>query len=361
MANEILKERDGRYVLDFYSTEGGRVRRIIGTPEGSTLKPTRKAPAMTLEQAQTAESEIVLYLNTGKRPSAAVMTLQEYVAKKYLNWHKAEFPFSHYRIEIALRLWILPFFGRMGMDQIEPDTVDRWVTWRTGKRPNVSRGTIEKEFRTLMAVLNKAVIDRKISGLDRNNAEGAKISRGSGVKKRKRGWYDAAQLQTIYAAEDDLIWRAIWRLFASTGMRKAEAMGLLKAKVDLAGQRLDVIATEVHHVKSQGSERPIDLNASAIEALTYLIEHVEGPYVLPRFHSSTYTHRFKRLVVRVGLPGSLHWLRHSFISHFFNYGDGQINPVVVQKLAGHANLSTTMIYTHVDRARTLAAVQSIKT
>ena len=148
------------------------------------------------------------------------------------------------------------------------------------------------------------------------------------------GLRDRAMLETLYA----------------TGLRVSELVALKTFEVNLnAG---------VVRVMGKGSkERLVPLGEEAVEWIAKYVKARKAAsntlFITARGGGMT-RQAFWRLIGRYGrraIPGrrlSPHVLRHAFATHLINHG---ADLRVVQMLLGHADISTTQIYTHVARER----------
>ena len=148
------------------------------------------------------------------------------------------------------------------------------------------------------------------------------------------GLRDRAMLETLYA----------------TGLRVSELVALKIFEVNLdAG---------VVRVMGKGSkERLVPLGEEAVEWISRYLKERKGAadalFITSRGGGMT-RQAFWHLIRRYGaraIPGkklSPHVLRHAFATHLINHG---ADLRVVQMLLGHADISTTQIYTHVARER----------
>jgi integrase len=134
---------------------------------------------------------------------------------------------------------------------------------------------------------------------------------------------------------------AMWRLFANTGMRRGEGAHLLKRWVGREG--IKIVSTGEERTKS-GDWREVPKSEGAAEALDRLKHAVDGQYVLPRFALPALSRAFVRDARRAKLAGSLHHLRHTYISHLMRDTDTRIR--TIQLYAGHASIVTTEGYAY---------------
>jgi integrase/recombinase XerD len=151
--------------------------------------------------------------------------------------------------------------------------------------------------------------------------------------------------------------RALVELLYGAGLRVSEAVGLVKAAVDLEGRIVRVTG-------KGGKERLVPLGRPAAEALRRYMalgrphldrRHRADLFLNARGGALTRAGAFlilRRLADRAGLePGRVHphLLRHSFATHLL---EGGADLRSVQEMLGHADVGTTERYPHVsDRHR----------
>lgn len=150
--------------------------------------------------------------------------------------------------------------------------------------------------------------------------------------------------------------RAMLELLYATGLRVSELVGLRIVELSLP--------EGVVRVMGKGSkERLIPIGAEARQWLERYLEHGRPALLGARLSDAVFVTQRARAMSRqmfwtlvkatargAGINASLspHGLRHAFATHLLNHG---ADLRVVQLLLGHADISTTQIYTHVARAR----------
>lgn len=174
-----------------------------------------------------------------------------------------------------------------------------------------------------------------------------------------------AQVEALLAAPDandplGLRDRAMLELMYASGLRVSELVGLKTLHVSLNESVLRVLG--------KGSkERLVPYGQIAGEWLTHYLQQARpellqgrqsealfvtsaGPKAGTGMSRVMFWNLVKRYAVQAGItaPLSPHTLRHAFATHLLNHG---ADLRAVQMLLGHADISTTTIYTHVARER----------
>ncbi len=150
---------------------------------------------------------------------------------------------------------------------------------------------------------------------------------------------------------------ALVELLYGAGLRVSEAVGLERTGVDLEGRLVRVLG-------KGGKERVVPVGRPAVEALRRYLSRGR-PYLDSRHRPEVFLNArggpltragafliLRRIAERSGLEPTRihpHLLRHSFATHLL---EGGADLRSVQEMLGHADLSTTELYTHVtDRRR----------
>ena len=154
---------------------------------------------------------------------------------------------------------------------------------------------------------------------------------------------------TIAALRD----KAMFELFYSSGLRLAELVAL-----DLEPMKADIAAGEVRVTGKGSKTRIVPLGKFAIVALkAWLVVRSQlaredeialfvgerGSRISPRVVQL----RMKQWGIKQGVTSNVHphLLRHSFATHVLQ-SSGDLR--AVQEMLGHASISTTQVYTHLD-------------
>jgi integrase/recombinase XerD len=154
------------------------------------------------------------------------------------------------------------------------------------------------------------------------------------------------------ATPQDLCDQAILELAYASGLRLAELRSVRLEQLHLEAGFLNVIG-------KGNKERVVPLGRKAVAALQRYLDAGRPNLVTARspaavfltkrgtpFAPVTMWLRIKRRARLAGLERNLtpHMLRHSFATHLLEHG---ADLRVIQELLGHANISTTEVYTHV--------------
>jgi integrase/recombinase XerC len=175
--------------------------------------------------------------------------------------------------------------------------------------------------------------------------------------KRLPGTLDVDQIsQLLDIRGDDPLTirdRAIMELFYSSGLRLAELVGLAVTDIDLADRTVRVLGkgakTRIVPVgrKACDAIRAWAKTRVALAAVeeTALFVGRNGSRLKPRAIQL----RIAQWARRKGLPSRVypHLFRHSFATHLLESSKDLRG---VQELLGHADISTTQVYTHLDFA-----------
>lgn len=211
-----------------------------------------------------------------------------------------------------------------------------------GLRGDDPTATIDapRRMRSLPRTMRESTVDRLLAQAEDD------LRRATDARAR----HDAARM------------RALVELLYATGLRVTELVSLPLT----VAQRPEPCFV----VRGKGDkERPVPLTGTARAALAHWLRHragrraaAENPHLFPASSGNGHLSRqvfardLKALAARAGLPASSvspHVLRHAFASHLLQNG---ADLRVVQQLLGHADISTTQIYTHVLEDRLVELV-----
>ncbi len=239
--------------------------------------------------------------------------------------------------------------GLDSWQQVDYRTVSGYAAqrFRQGRKGN----TIQRELSSIRSFY-KYLIRQKI--VSNNPAQDVKAPRS---EKKLPRTCDSEQIDQLLKAspqDDDLRVRdlAMFELMYSSGLRLAELASLDIEQIDLQQKQMMVTG-------KGNKSRYLPVGSKAIAALRRWLE-LRGQYVRQvdqqalflskngtRLSHRSIQSRLDQLIKAQALAMHIspHMLRHSFATHLL---ESSADLRAVQELLGHADISTTQIYTHLD-------------
>jgi len=209
-------------------------------------------------------------------------------------------------------------------------TLRRFYRWQVGRGRLVSDPTLKLANPSLPSRLPKVMSEKQVEAL----LDAPDLDTPLGLR-------DRAMLETIYATGlrvSELVNLKLHEVGLADGVLRALGKGSKERLVPLGQLAIDWITRYLHEA------RPDILHGQQSDAL----------FVTARGSAMT-RQAFWQLIKRYALVAGIaparlspHVLRHAFATHLLNHG---ADLRVVQLLLGHADISTTQIYTHVARER----------
>ena len=242
---------------------------------------------------------------------------------------------------------LLKLCGDISLNQLQVHQVRRFVAQLHGRGLNgKTLARMLSAWRGFYAYLARN------HGFTHNPCAGLRAPKAAKTLPQALSPDEAARLMEV-PAEDALAVRdkAIFELFYSSGLRLSELTGLPLVQLDLAAG--------IVRVTGKGNKtREVPVGRLALEAVRNWLPQREklarpdeaalfvgrnGARLTPR----AVQYRIKQWALKLGISADVHphVLRHSFASHMLQ-SSGDLR--AVQEMLGHANISTTQVYTHLD-------------
>lgn len=251
---------------------------------------------------------------------------------------------QQYRRDIDL---LFEFKAELELEALQPAHIRRFVAAMHGR--SLSSKSIARHLSGWRGFFDYLI---KYRGAAANPCHGVRAPKSSRPLPKALTIDQAMQLVDMQA-EDMLSIRdkAMFELFYSSGLRLSEVTGLDIGDMNLQEGTVKVLGkgnkTRIVPVGDQAIQAMQDWLAVRQPAAP---EHAQAVFLNrngQRISGRAIQYRLKQWALKRGTSSNVHphMLRHSFASHVLQ-SSGDLR--AVQEMLGHANISTTQVYTHLD-------------
>ncbi len=303
------------------------------------------------KDAERALTEILGRLESGTYVEPAKLTYAEYLRARWLPAREPSLrPITYDGYARNVERHIIPALGAVRLQQLTPDALTAFYADRLRAIGRNGKPLSARTVRYLHSIVHKSLADALRWGLVvRNVADAAEPPSYSASKAPPPKTWNAGELRAFlgHVTEDRLY--ALWLVYATTGLRRGEALGLDWPAVDLEAAMLSIRA---EHVTVRGKiERTEPKSARGLRAVALGPAYTDCGLVFCREDGSPLdpnwvSARFSALVAELDVPRvTLRGLRHTWASLALSAG---VNPKIVSERLGHATVAFTLdTYSHV--------------
>lgn len=349
---------------------------VVRVPDPATgkTKPQWKGGFATKKEAKEARAKAMAAVANGNHVDPSKLTVAEFLRDRWLPAKEATGPKPTYlrALKMHVEQHIAPRIGGVRLQALRGDTLNAlYAQLLENGRSDGTGGLSAATVSRVHALMSKALGDAVRWQLVTHNAAKA----ADPPRQKRPGDHDletwtADELRSFLGSIEDHELYPLFLLYATTGMRRGEALALRWADVDLEKGQLAIRRTLVvvsHRLeesapKTKRSRRTISLDSTTVAALRrhrkaqlearmgFGAAWVDRDLVFTRgdgdwLHPEKVSKTFSRLARDAELPAiRLHDLRHTYATLALA---GGVPAKVVSDRLGHATVAFTLdVYTH---------------
>lgn len=341
---KLYKNTTGQWSVRYKDSRGKEHSRSLKTKNKADAESIVKEAG--IEQIERAgqiaalTKEVVAKIQSGKR-----VTIDE--VNTEWTQHRKIYSASENSLYTADRVidTFIREFGIKYLDEVTAEDVSSFINGDS----DLSKGTRSQRLSTLRGlfdfatkrsyVLDDPTIDVKVNI--------SKLSHKQKETKKKKPFTAQQFTKILTGATNDFMRTAI-AISWYTGLRLGD---ICRLEWDSIGEDSIVVWTEK---RDKRVELPYDhplIGGGNLKVILSGIEKLDDKYCFPKAkiiisdpkRRSNYSVQFSKIMKRLGMTGSFHCLRHSFVTRLAKEGESLED---IGKLVGHSDTKTTEIYNH---------------
>ena len=276
--------------------------------------------------------------------------MKEVQVDKFLFFLKVELNYSELTIK-SYQLDLTDFFGYIESKKINYLTITNHDVREYLKyldSCNLKNSTISRRISTLRTFYNYLVDENIVENNVFHNVKNPKL------EKKLPNYLNYNEMEELLESIDistteGLEKRLLIEMFYSTGCRVSEMINVKINDIDFTNKTIRIMgkgSQERIVYFGDYASKYLDNYLSKVKCDKYLFTNKKGEKLTINEVEQIVKDIMKHITIKTHVTP--HTLRHTFATHLLNNG---ADIRTVQELLGHANLSTTGIYTHVSSDR----------